>query len=187
MESMARNMRHPYIPSTTVLGDNITVCAAPIEKCVARNNRHLYGCEPKYGLGTPLFVVACKDILASSPYNFNHGQTFTSAIPDGAISSSSAPNDVDGQSLATDYSARSSSASQGENERICGVLLNRNVWSCKFHWITVMRFVDNPRHAYPQRACARVTVVVLCVSVSSRSSCFRARLHLQTTIVAGFS
>ena len=70
---------------------------------------------PKYGLGTPLFVVAYKDILASSPYNFNHGQTFTSAIPDGAISSSSAPNDVAGQSLA---SARSSSASQGENERI---------------------------------------------------------------------
>ena len=44
MESMARDMRHPYIPSTTVLGDNITVCAAPIEKCVARNNRHLHGC-----------------------------------------------------------------------------------------------------------------------------------------------
>ena len=25
---------------------NITVCAAPIKKCVARINRDLYGCEP---------------------------------------------------------------------------------------------------------------------------------------------
>ena len=41
----------------------------------------------------------------------------------------------------------------------------------------------------PRRACARVTVVVLCVCVRlfvcSRSSCFSARLQLQPMIVAG--
>ena len=45
----------------------------------------------------------------------------------------------------------------------------------------------------PRRACAMVTVVVLCVylsvclSVCYRSSCFSVRLHLQPTILRGFS
>ena len=41
----------------------------------------------------------------------------------------------------------------------------------------------------PRRACARVTVVVVCVCVCvcSSSSCFSVRLHLQPTILTGFS